>query len=274
MCEIRNLENTSFEDLAAMWNLAYSDYIVPMHMTPEGMEAYIKVTGVDREQSFGAFHNGALVGALFNSIETFKGEAAAYDAMTGIAPEYRGNGLFSKLFEHTKDSLKTNGITQYYLEVITTNERAYAIYKKKGGKVIRELSVLKGKMNRDFYTDAEVTVSPLSAFPKEELAQYELTFANRIAALHRNIEAYQVACAKAHGKKAAVIFRNGGSIPQIMWDGAGSKELLGAVFLYLSRNLESMNINNIPVTEFELIKELRSIGFTVLVNQYEMCIEL
>ena len=75
---------------------------------------------------------------LINSVGTFKGKVVAYDAMTGIVPEHRGKRLFSQLFERTKNSLKSNGIMHYYLEIITTNEDAYSIYKRRGGKVVRE----------------------------------------------------------------------------------------------------------------------------------------
>jgi len=132
--EFRNLEKVGFEDVTNTWNVAFSDYIVPMNMTPEEVEAYFKISEVDKSQSFGAFNKDTLVGLLINSVDTFRGGVAAYDAMTGIVPEHRGKGLFSQLFEYTKNSLKNNNIKHYYLEVITTNENAYSIYKKKGAR--------------------------------------------------------------------------------------------------------------------------------------------
>ena len=275
MYKFRNIEKIGFEELAHTWNLAFSDYILPMSMTPESIEAYFKVSGVERSQSFSAFYEDALVGLLVNSVDTFRGKVVAYDAMTGIVPEHRGKGLFSQLFQYTKNSLKNNDITHYYLEVITTNENAYSIYKKKGGKVDREFSFLEGKMNSNLYSSAKVKVSPLSAFPKEELSKYEPSFGNRIAALHRNIKDYQIAYVQAENKKsAAAVFNRQGKISQIMWDGTDSSDLLYAVITHLSQNFDKLSISNIPIAETELISELLNIGFKILVNQYEMCIEL
>ena len=122
MYEFKNIENISFDDLATTGNSAFSDYIVPMNMTPIDIEVYFKITGVDRAYSYGAFYQGRLVGLLINSIDIFKGDKVAYDAMTGIVPKHRGKGLFSQLFEFTRNNLKDSGIMNYYLEVITTNE--------------------------------------------------------------------------------------------------------------------------------------------------------
>jgi ribosomal protein S18 acetylase RimI-like enzyme len=273
MYELRNLEKVSFEDITNTWNSAFSDYIVPVDMTPERIETYFLVSGVDKSQSFGAFYHGALVGLLINSVDTFRGRLAAYDAMTGIVPEHRGKGLFSQLFEHTRNSLRGNGITHYYLEVITTNEKACSIYKKKGGKVDREFSFVAGKTSGDAYGSAGVKVLPLSAFPKEELSEYEPSFSNRVAALHRNIADYLVAYAEADNRKTAAIFNQQGLIPQIMLNGADDFPLLHSVLMYLSRHFETLRIPNIPLTESILISELLKIGFEILVNQYEMCIE-
>ena len=274
MYKFRNIGKINFEDLANTWNLAFSDYVVPMSMTPDGVESYFKVSGINRSQSFGAFYKDQLVGLLLNSVDTFKGRTVAYDAMTGIVQEHRGKGLFTQLFEHTKTSLKSSGVTHYYLEVITVNENAYSIYKKKGGKIEREFSFISGKMNSGFNHSADVKVLPLSVFPKEELCKYEPSFANRVACLYRDAGNYQVAYIEAENKKSAAVFSRQGVITQIMWGGVGGSELLRAVLTYLSQNFESLRISNIPVTETELISELLTIGFKILVNQYEMCIEL
>ena len=282
MYDFRNLEGISFEDISDTWNLAFSDYIVPMNMTPEKVEAHFKVSGVDRARSFGAFCEDRLVGLLLNSVDIFRGSKAAYDAMTGVVPGHRGKGLFSNLFEYTRNSLKNEGITHYYLEVITTNEKAASIYMKKGGKIEREFVYLNGKANKGFETNEEtnketnkdVKVLPLSAFPKENIALYEPSFGNRTSALHRNIADYRVAFIESEKNKAAAIFNTQGVVPQILYKGAGAGLLLCSVLSSLSQSFEEVRISNIPDTETELIKELQKIGFNILVRQYEMCIIL
>ena len=268
------IENLTFADITNAWNLAFSDHIVPANMTPEKVKAYFKVTGVNREQSFGAVYKDKLIGLLINSIDHYNGRTAAYAAMAGIVPEHRGREIFSQLFTYTKKSLKSSGVTHYYIEVITTNERALNIYKKKGGKIDREFSCITGKMDSGFYNNAEVRVLPLSSFPEEELSKYKPSYSNRVSALRRNADDYQIAYIMSESRKSAVVFSTEGAIQQVMFNGADDCDLLRAVLTRLSQNFETLQISNIPVTETELIDELQNIGFGILVNQYEISIEL
>ena len=274
MYEYRNLENVCIEDLAETWNLAFSDYIVDMDMSPERLEAYFKISGVDYKRSFGAFNNGVLVGMLMNSVDIYKGRKVAYDAMTGIAPEHRGKGLFSALFEYTKKVLKEDGITHYYLEVIQTNERAYNIYSAKGGKVEREYTFLKGRADRDPVYQSEIKFRPLSDFSGGELCDYEPSFSNRVSSMRRNADDYKVAILETEKGKMSVVINTQGRITQAGYDGPEGKTLLGAILFNLSQDFDELEISNIPATETELITELKSIGFVVKVDQYEMCIKL
>ena len=272
MYEIRTIENITFEEIAETWNSAFSDYVVDTIVTADDVKAYFKTAGVDRSMSFGAFNNGRLIGMLINSIDEFRGELVAYDAMTGIVPEHRNKGVFSLLFEHTRNILKQNGLTRYYLEVITENKNAYAIYAKKGGKICRELSVIEGRIDGE--SDFEVRAIPLSNFPKENVSKYEPSFGNRIVALHRNIDSYQIAYIEDQDRNVSVIFSENGGVSQLRFGGAQDSDLLRCILTCLSRNFETLRISNIPITETELIDELLKMGFYNLVNQYELLIEL
>jgi len=274
MYEFRTLEDIEFDDLASTWNLAFSDYIVDMEMTPGRLEAYFKISGVDYRKSFGAFCGDELVGMLMNSIDSFKGKTVAYDAMTGIVPEHRGKGLFSELFEYTRNSLKGEGITHYYLEVIQTNERAYYIYSSKGCNVEREFSFFKGKSNRSLICNSEIEVLPLADYPAEEICLYEPSFSNRVSAMLRNADDYQVASLEIANSKSAAVFNTQGRVTQIQYRGAEDKTALIGIMAYISQKFKELEISNIPVTETGLIKDLLNIGFKIIVDQYEMSFEL
>jgi len=270
MYEFRNLENVSLEELTKTWNTAFSDYVVPVDVSPERLVTYFKVAGVDFSRSFGAFCDGGLVGMLMNSVGTFKGMTVAYDAMTGIVPEHRGRKLFSRLFDHTRGALKSLGISRYYLEVIKTNERAYNIYSAKGGKIERELSFLTGRTEAEIGSDIEVKAEPLSAFPNEEISSYVPSFRNQMYALRRNADDYNVAYAGG----TMAVYNTIGRITQIIDRERDEGASLRAVLSYLSNEFDKLEIADIPVTETMLIAELVKTGFTVLLNQFEMSIEL
>ena len=266
----KNLADVGFEELTAVWNLAFSDNIVDMEMTAERLEAYFKISGVVYSLSFGAFYNEKLVGMLMNSVDIYKGKIVAYDAMTGVVPEHRGKGLFSELFEYTRSALKDSGVTFYYLEVIQTNEKAYNIYSGKGGKIEREYSFLKGRTDGVFSGSGNVKALPLSEFPDEEICLYEPSFSNRVTAMRRNEDDYKVALLD----KTSVVFNTQGRITQILYRGAEDKEALGSILSYLSQKFKGLEISNIPSTETDLIKELLGLGFNTIVEQYEMSFEL
>jgi ribosomal protein S18 acetylase RimI-like enzyme len=278
--EFKSIENTDFDVLTDTWNLAFSDYVVPVNITQETLKAYFKVSGVDKRQSFGAYQGDELVGLLINSVDTYDGRIVAYDAMTGIVPEHRGRGLFTQLFEHTRNSLKKSGINLYYLEVITENKKAFSIYQRKGGEIEREFSFLIGSVDPDCRTSAEVKTIPLvdyppSSFKNGELSYYKPSFGNRTQALLRNADDYRVAGAETGGGKAAAVYScSRGRVMQIMYGGKDDNESLLAVMSFLSENCQEFQVSNIPITESGLIQELLRIGFRVSVNQYEMCIEL
>ena len=276
MYEIRNLQGVSFSDIAATWNDAFVDYIVPMQTTADSVAAYFRVAAVRADCSFGAFYEGNLVGMILSSVDSLDGRDIAYDAMTGIAPQHRGKGLFSQLFEQTRLRFRTQGISQYYLEVIKTNAKAFAIYQRKGGKVTRELSFLTGKISADvdYTSGVQVEIIQLTTAQAGDKSLYRPSFSNRTVALLRNAGNYQIAIATKGELQTGVVFSQQGAVPQILFRGNADKELLLAVFTHLSQSFNQIRISNIPVTECVLIEWLQEIGFSELLRQYEMCIEI
>ena len=270
MYEIVNLYDVNFEDLAHVHNIAFSDYVTPMQTTPEQLEAYFKVAGVDCKQSFGAYYQNKLIGILANAVDYYRGGMVAWDAITGIAKEHRGKGLFSKLFESTRECLKSNGINRYFLDVITANENACTVYKKKGAQIEREFSFLTGRTDSQFGSKMEVKITPLSSSHKDELAYYDPSFGNRIVGLCRDYDNYQV----LEAENVAVIISKQGRISQIRYAGTDETEQLCSILTYLSQKFDNLSISNIPITEISLIHALLQNNFRVKLNQYEMSMEL
>ncbi|MCL2497344.1 MAG: GNAT family N-acetyltransferase [Symbiobacteriaceae bacterium] len=274
MYTIKNLEQVSFTAMAETWTLAFSDYMVPMQMSPERLENYFTVSGVVKALSFGAFSEDQLVGLLINSIDQVQGERVAYDAMTGVVPEHRRKGVFTRLFQHTRESLSQVGITKYFLEVVTTNETAYNIYRKIGGTIVRELTFLSGRIDNQEYNLGHVQIAPLADFAtSDEIALYQPTFSNRLVALRRSSNDYSVAYLAEGADSPAVVFSSRGAIAQIRYNSEAQREQLGAILFYISQNCQTLRVSNVPLSEELLVAELHRLGFTPVVNQYEMCIQ-
>jgi len=77
---------------------------------------------------------------VINSIGLRDGQLSAYDLTTGVLREHHKKGVAKQLMAHTIAELKEKGIQQYYLEVIRTNPSAFALYKKSGFTIHRNLN--------------------------------------------------------------------------------------------------------------------------------------
>jgi GNAT superfamily N-acetyltransferase len=273
MYTIKNLEDISYEEITACWNQAFADYVITLQMTLEGAEAYFRSVGVSHKYSFAAFSNNELVGLILNATSLKGGELIAYDAMTGIVPEHRGKGVFSLLFDATRNCLKALGISKYHLEVITTNERAIPVYQKKGGKIIRELSFLRGKVTAEVPSDVVIESSPLDPNNKVDTSFYRPAYSNRTVILLNNPTNIEVVSACRGDRRAAIVINAHGSILQVRYQSTEDFDLLYAIFAFLSNKHETLRFSNLPLTEKDLVAWLTSIGFEAAVNQYEMCIE-
>jgi ribosomal protein S18 acetylase RimI-like enzyme len=139
----RFLTAADFHSLYECFLEAFSDYQVSLQMSEEQFEQRVKRDGVEIELSAGAFDGERMIGFYMNGRGMWHGKLTAYDAGTGVIPSYRRQGVAEELFDFLAPRLKERGITQYVLEVITSNERAVALYRKLGFVEVRRLAVLR-----------------------------------------------------------------------------------------------------------------------------------
>jgi ribosomal protein S18 acetylase RimI-like enzyme len=150
----RLLTAADFHSLYECFLDAFSDYQISLQMTEEQFEQRVKRDGVDLELSAGAFDGERMIGFYMNGRGRWHGQETAYDAGTGVVLDHRRRGVAIELFEFMAPRLKERGITQYLLEVLTSNERAVALYRKLGFKETRKLAVVRS--NEPMNTVAEV----------------------------------------------------------------------------------------------------------------------
>lgn len=144
MTTIKTLENTPIERLCATFNLAFSDYIVPMQITQEQLENKIRNENIKLVYSVGAYENNELIAFMLHGHDLLDGEQLLYNGGTGVIPAKRGNNLTLKLYQFILPQLRQKGISKVTLEVITTNIPAINSYKKAGFTIVRELICYKG----------------------------------------------------------------------------------------------------------------------------------
>src|SRR6185369_9341639 len=145
MLSYRLLTAADFSTLYACFLDAFSDYQVNMQMSEQQFAQRLTRDGVQLEISTGAFDDDRMIGFYINAVDDWQGKRTAYDAGTGIVPDYRGRGVAQELFAFTVSKLKERGVSQYLLEVLSSNERAVALYRKLRFVEVRKLAVLRSE---------------------------------------------------------------------------------------------------------------------------------
>jgi ribosomal protein S18 acetylase RimI-like enzyme len=138
----RFLDETYFSRLYDAFIEAFSDYVFPFALTETQFRNHIVFNGVDLSRTIGCIDNGRLVGFSLNGFGNWNGVPTAYDAGTGVVPAYRRRGISEAMFEKMLPVFKADGIKQFLLEVVTSNEPAFRLYEKLGFKTVRTLALL------------------------------------------------------------------------------------------------------------------------------------
>ena len=136
--DIRSLHDTGFATLFNAFSRAFADYEVQINELQ--LQTMLTRRGYLPKLSFGAFDGDELVAFTLNGNGLFGGIPTAYDTGTGTLAAYRGQGLATKIFEHSIPYLREAGIRQYLLEVLQHNTKAVSVYRNLGFEVSREFN--------------------------------------------------------------------------------------------------------------------------------------
>lgn len=142
--EFRNLADLNITDLLSVFNLSFSDYVVPFHLTLEQLKSKINAEKIDMNLSVGAFQSDQIVGFILQAEKVEDGKRMIYNAGTGVTPEYRGQGLVRKMYDYIIPMLRDRKTDILTLEVIEGNEPAIRAYTNLGFNISRKLLCFKG----------------------------------------------------------------------------------------------------------------------------------
>lgn len=136
--ELKSLTGTGFETLSEAFAEAFADYEV--RIDEPQLRRMLRRRGYVPELSFVAFEEGRIVAFTLNGIGNYDGIPTAYDTGTGTIEAYRGQGLATRIFEHSIPHLKRANVSRYLLEVLQHNTKAVSVYRKLGFEVTREFN--------------------------------------------------------------------------------------------------------------------------------------
>ncbi|WP_143304961.1 GNAT family N-acetyltransferase [Chitinophaga vietnamensis] len=144
--DYRDLQNLPTENIAQAFNAAFSDYIVPLQLTPALLENKMKGENLKREFSMGAFNGDELCAFVLHGIDNDQQPRVLYNGGTGVVPAFRGQHLVQKMYDKFIPLYQQQGIHTIYLEVISTNLPAIKAYTNSGFTKTRKLICHKGEI--------------------------------------------------------------------------------------------------------------------------------
>lgn len=276
--EFKTLSNTSTEDILSVFNLSFSDYIVPFHLSLEQLTTKIAAEKINPDLSVGAFENGRLVGFILQAEKTGSGEKIIYNGGTGVIPEARGKGLVRKMYDFIIPILKERNADTLLLEVIEGNAAAIRAYENLGFNKVRRLLCFNGNINAE-KESAEVSVQELKDFQWEKLSAFwdiEPSWQGSVFVLNPMPENYITLGAYVGEKLVGYIIYGPAAkkVYQIAVDKDHRKQGVGTKLFNAIRernNGEAISLNNVEDTAEDTHLFLtQTIGLKNPVSQFEM----
>ncbi|WP_413300431.1 GNAT family N-acetyltransferase [Bacillus sp. 1P10SD] len=144
--QIKRLTECTIQEIITAWNRGFEGYFVKLEMTPELFFNRLVNEGLSLPHSIVAFDGEEPVAIVMNGFREINGKKTAWNGGTGIAPEYRGNGVSTLLMEEILKIYAEEGCEVATLEAIKENERAIRLYARFGYEVTDSLVYLAGTL--------------------------------------------------------------------------------------------------------------------------------
>lgn len=267
---------------------AFKDYAMDAsEVTEDSKYKRCVKNGIDWEASAGVFHDGRMVGLSLTGIDDWKGGRYAYDIVTGIVKEHRGQGLAREMFDFMLPKLKEKGVNKFSLEVLQVNEAAVKAYTRTGFHITREFDCFDLKLNLASFPEISPEPVQLERIPQDQIDRFadfmdwEPSWENSMNSIKRIPDDVYVFAGKFEDQYAGSI----AFYPAMNWivniavkknfrrQGIGSsmlKQMLNLVEL----PKETVRLINVESSDTGMIKFLGKAGFELLIKQYEMEMEI
>lgn len=122
------VSDVDFDAFTQSFNQAYSDYYVPIVMTPGSFRSLMARDNLEMDASVVALDGEAIVGTGLLGIRDHNGWIGGM----GVIPAYRRQGIARRMMHYLLDRAREHQIDSVKLEVIEANEGAYSLYQQIG----------------------------------------------------------------------------------------------------------------------------------------------
>ncbi len=276
MLSYRLLNNADFSSLYECFLEAFSDYQVDMQISEQGFAQRLARDGVKLDLSVGAFDDDRMIGFYINAPGDWQGKQTVYDEGTGVIPHYRKRGVAQDAFAFMVSKLKERAVSQYLLEVLTSNERAVALYLKLGFVEVRRFAVFRSQQ----------ALAPLEELTGVEIRRLEEpdwklfqsfwdgypSWQNSIAAADRIPNDRTIMGAYVDGTCVGygVVFKPVANLMQLAVAPAYRRKGIGSRILRALSDPETLKVNNIDEELKGTLAFFEANGFKMVLEQFEM----
>lgn len=276
---IKSVKDLELQEFTTCFNEAFSDYVIPFHVSSEYLADKFAGAGVNYQMSFGAFDQEKLVAFVMHGIGDRNGESTAFNTGTGVVPLYRGRRLVEQIYRHALPILKEAHIQKCLLEVIQTNDKAIKAYTAIGFQIHRELACFKGRIDvtlPDDHRHTFITMVRLEEFDWTSVHSYwnfEPSWEQSVHAILRNPHLYDVVTIREENKICgyAVIKSANGAVVQFGILREERNQGFGrSLFHWMGERHSIITVNNVDKRDTNSIRFLQSVGLDVYIEQYEM----
>ena len=267
---VRTLDTIPFEAIINCFTAAFKDYFVEMPSDPAYYRERWKAAKVRYEMSYGMFDGARLAGFIMNGIDRRHGHLTAFNAGTGVLPEYRGKKIVKSIYEQALPHLKKNGITQCALEVIQDNAIAIKAYQSIGFTISRRYKCFSGEINTETHEPFEVKeVShrelDWERLPRREFYPWEHHKNSVTAGNYRYFYVMQNQNPQAY----CILKPENGYVAQ--FDVLNEKKTSWSVLFTGIKQLSPVvKMNNIDERLGDKLRYIREAGLVNTIDQYEM----
>jgi ribosomal protein S18 acetylase RimI-like enzyme len=277
---LKTIHNTFLE--------SFADYQVDLsYMTLDVMKKRFCKNGFEPTMSAGLFNSGHLRGFTIVGTGNLYGNPAAFDIMTGIVKEFRGQGYANEMFNVIKAKMKDKAIENFYLEVLQENKPAIKSYSKSGFIKTRGLNCysLKKHQHKPFKTiQTMVVVDRLANYDLDRLTcflDWEPSWENHYESIKRCIHDVEIIEAKHFGKSVGMLVYH----PSLRWilclavdpelrrKGIATT-LLEYLMYELPAEVDEIKALNIDEKDKGMNRFLINTGFELITSQFEMLFKM
>lgn len=136
--QLHPISKVDFAAFTDAFNLAYSDYYVPISMTQPAFHALFERDDIAPESSVVAVQDGQIVGTGLLGIR----DRTGWIGGMGVIPAQRRKGIGRQMMRYLIEQARTRGLETIDLEVIEANRGAWHLYQSLGFTRRRYLLVL------------------------------------------------------------------------------------------------------------------------------------